>query len=140
MTVAVHPASGAASSYFTLSARGGRLVRAGTLELRNRRRRRVTVRLDPVGALTATTLGSAYRVPADAPSHQARWIELGTHSVVLGPHGKATIPVGVRPPAGSSPGDYLSGISVQAAGDARQTACAATSRSRACSATRSGCS
>jgi hypothetical protein len=121
MTVAVHPASGAANSYFTLSARGGRLVRAGTLELRNRLKRPVIVRLDPVGALTASTLGSAYRTATSAPGGQARWIVLPMRRIVLGPHGKAMIPVGVRAPAGSSPGDYLSGISVEAVGQARES-------------------
>lgn len=121
MTVAVHPASGEASSYFTLSARPGRLVHAGTLELRNRGRRKVSVRLDPVGALTATTLGSAYRVATDAPTAQARWIELPTDRIVLGPHGRATVPVAVRTPDSVSAGDYLSGISVQAAGPGRET-------------------
>jgi hypothetical protein len=121
MTVAVHAASGASSSYFTLSARPGALAQAGSLELRNGRRHSVTVRLDPVGALTASTLGSAYGTPASAPTGQTRWIVLPRRRIVLAPLATATIPVAVRLPEGSRPGDYLSGISVEALGQQRET-------------------
>jgi hypothetical protein len=120
MTVAVHPASGESSSYFTLFAQPGGFAQAGTLELRNRRKQAVTVRLDPVGAVTASTLGSAYRTSASAPTGQTRWIVLPRRRIVLGPLAKATVPVGVRLPEGSEPGDYLSGISVEALGQARE--------------------
>jgi hypothetical protein len=116
MTVAVHPASGAASSYFTLSARPGHPATAGTLEVRNRRNHRIVVRLDPVGALTASTLGSAYGTATPEPRGQAAWIRLPTRRLVLAPLQKAMIPVGVAPPPDIHPGDYLSGISVQALG------------------------
>jgi hypothetical protein len=120
MTVGVHPASGVTSSYFTLSVSPGRFVQAGTLELHNRGNRRVTVSLDPVGALTASTLGSAYRVATPATSGQARWIVLPRRRVVLQPRGKLLVPVGIRTPAGAAAGDYLSGISVEALGRAHQ--------------------
>jgi hypothetical protein len=120
MTVGVHPSSGITSSYFTLSGRPGRLVQAGTLELNNRRNRSVTVSLDPVGALTASTLGSAYRVATPSTSGQARWIVLPRRRVVLQPRGKLLVPVGIRTPVGAAAGDYLSGISVEALGNARQ--------------------
>src|SRR4051794_22354436 len=119
MTVAVHPASGVSSSYFTLSASPGRFTGAGTLELRNRRRHSITVRLDPVGAITASTLGSAYRAANGSVSDQARWIALPRRRITLAPRGVATIPVGVRLPEGAAAGDYLSGISVEALGQAR---------------------
>jgi hypothetical protein len=117
ITVSVHPAVGA-GSYFTIVAAPGSLVRAGTLEIRNRRHKSVPVRLDPVGAVTATTLGSAYRVATDAPTAQARWIVLPRRLIVLGPGARAIVPVLVRTPTGIPGGDYLSGISVQALGHA----------------------
>jgi hypothetical protein len=116
MTVSVHPASGPSSSYFRLSGRPGGTARAGTLELDNRRGRRVVVRIDPVGALTASTLGSAYSTVDSAISPQAAWIGLPTRRVVLGPHAKVKLPVTVAVPGGVAAGDYLSGISVEALG------------------------
>jgi hypothetical protein len=121
MTVAVHAASGASSSYFTLSARPGALAQAGSLELRNGRKHSITVRLDPVGALTASTLGSAYRTEGSAATGQTRWIVLPRRRIVLAPLATATIPVAVRLPEGSRPGDYLSGISVEALGQQHET-------------------
>ncbi len=121
MTVAVHPASGAPSSFFTVSASPDGLTQAGTLELQNRHRRAVTVRLDPVGALTATTLGSAYKTPSTQASGAATWIVLPRRRVVLGPRATAMIPVGVRLPGGTGAGDYLSGISVEALGQGRES-------------------
>jgi hypothetical protein len=121
MTVAVHPASGASSSYFTLSADPGELVQAGTLELRNGRRHAITVRVDPVGAVTASTLGSAYRNAGSALTDQARWIVLPRRRIVLGPRATATLPVAVRLPDGAHAGDYLSGISVEALGQEHET-------------------
>jgi hypothetical protein len=116
MTVAVHPASGAASSYFTLIARAGHPANAGTLEVRNRRNQRIVVQLDAVGALTASTLGSAYATATPEPRGPAAWVRLPTRRLVLAPLQKAMIPVGVAPPPGLHPGDYLGGISVQALG------------------------
>ena len=55
MIVAVHPAKGPLSSYFNFSARPGRSILAGTMELRNRTRHRIVVLLDPVDAVTAST-------------------------------------------------------------------------------------
>jgi hypothetical protein len=120
MTVAVHPASGAVGSYFTVSARAGHPTLAGTLEVRNSRNHRIVVRLDPVRALTASTLGSAYGVASAEELGGAAWIRLPTRRLVLGPRQKATIPVGVNSPPDVRPGDYLSGVSVQAIGPARE--------------------
>src|SRR3954447_13173786 len=87
ITVGVHSASGSASSYFVLSGAPGGSARAGTLEIDNQRGKRVVVRLDPVGALTASTLGSAYTTGGSALSRQAAWMRLPARRVVLGPHG-----------------------------------------------------
>jgi hypothetical protein len=120
MTVSVHPASGPSSSYFTLSALPGGTARAGTLELDNRRGRRIVVRIDPVRALTASTLGSAYGTVDSAISPQAAWIGLPVRRVVLGTHAKVKLPVTVAVPRGATAGDYLSGISVEAVGQHRE--------------------
>ena len=114
MIVAVHPATGAISSYFQLGARPGHRASAGTLELRNRSNRRVTVLLDPVDSLTASTLGSAYQVRGMRVHGPARWIRLSRRRVVLAPHATANIGVSVLAPPGAVAGDYLSGVSVQA--------------------------
>jgi hypothetical protein len=121
ITVAVHSASGAPNSYFVLSGRPGGAARAGTLEIDNRRSKRVVVRLDPVGALTASTLGSAYTTPGSAISKQAAWMRLPTRRVVIGPRGHVTVPVSISVPPGTAPGDYLSGVSVEALGQRNQT-------------------
>jgi hypothetical protein len=120
MTVAVHPVSGATGSYFTLTARPGHPSLAGTLEIRNRRSRRIVVRIDPVASLTASTLGSAYGTTAGENRGQAAWLRIPTRRLVLAPRQKASIPVAVNAPRDVRPGDYLSGISVQAAGPARE--------------------
>jgi hypothetical protein len=121
MTVALHQASGLPISYFKLQARPGRQVSAGTLELRNRNGRPVTVLLDPIDAVTATTLGSAYDVRGLAIHGPARWTRLGSRGLVLPPHGAANVAVTVLPPSGARPGDYLSGIGVQAIARPQET-------------------
>jgi hypothetical protein len=121
MVVQVHPASGEVKSYFDMKARPGESAAAGTLELRNRLRREVTVLLDPVDGLTASTLGSAYSVRGRHVSGSARWTRLSDRRVVLAPRGKAQVDVTVLPPQGAKSGDYLSGIGVQALGSGRET-------------------
>src|SRR5437588_2003255 len=121
MVVAVHPASGPASSYFQLNARPGGSAAAGSLELRNVTGARLTVLLDPVDAQTASTLGSAYKVRGLAAHGAARWTVLTRRRILLGPHGRSIVPVSVRVPGGARPGDYLSGISVEAGGGAAKT-------------------
>ena len=119
MTVVVHPAAGGTGSYFTLSPSPGHPALAGTLEVRNRRNRRIVVRIDPVASLTASTLGSAYAVAAAENVGQAAWVRVPTRRLVLAPHQKVSVPVAVNTPPDVRPGDYLSGISVQALGSAR---------------------
>jgi hypothetical protein len=121
ITVAVHSASGVPGGYFILTGKPGATANAGTLEIDNRRDKRVVVRLDPVGSLTASTLGSAYTTAGSALSRPAAWTRLQTRQVVLGPHGHVKVPVTTAVPAGTAAGDYLSGISVQALGQERTT-------------------
>src|SRR3954469_1847513 len=120
MSVVVHPASGVAGSYFTLSPRPGHPTLAGTLEVRNRSSRRIVVRLDPVGSLTASTLGSAYGTATPERSGQTAWTRIGKRRLVLAPRQKTSVPVAVNTPPDVRPGDYLSGISVQATGPGQE--------------------
>ena len=121
MTVALHQPSGQPLSYFQLPARPGRLVSAGTLELRNRRGRPITVVLDPIDAVTASTLGSAYEVRGVSINGPARWTRLASRRVVLGPYARTNLAVNILPPKEAGPGDYLSGIGVQARGQQPET-------------------
>jgi hypothetical protein len=120
MTVVVHPASGATGSYFTLSPKPGHSALAGTLEVRNRLGHRIVVRIDPVASLTASTLGSAYATAVAENVGQAAWMRLGARRLVLGPRQNVSVPVAVNTPPDVKPGDYLSGISVEAQGNARE--------------------
>ncbi|MEA2426771.1 MAG: hypothetical protein QOF37_399 [Thermoleophilaceae bacterium] len=113
VTVAVHTASGPGGSYFDIWGTPGKSVAAGTLELHNTARHPVTVLVDPVGALTASTLGSAYQVRAIAPRGPATWTRFASRRLVLGPLATSIVPVSVALPAGAPAGDYLSGVSVQ---------------------------
>lgn len=114
MTVSLHQPFGRPRSYFDFKAQPGQKVQAGTLELRNRRARRVTVLLDPIGAVTASTLGSAYQVRGAPIRGPARWTRLARRRVRLGPHARRSVAVTVALPSSARPGDYLSGIGVQA--------------------------
>src|SRR2546430_15783223 len=88
MTVTLHQPSGLALSFFKLPAKPGAQISAGTLELRNRTARRLTVSLDPIDAVTASTLGSAYDVRGLTVHGAARWTHLASRRVVLPPRGK----------------------------------------------------
>jgi hypothetical protein len=114
MTVELHQPSGAPLSYFNLSAHPGQRATAGSLEVRNRTGKRITVLLDPIDAQTASTLGSAYSVRGLSRHGPARWTRLAKRRVVIRPRGRTNVAVNVLPPGGAGPGDYLSGIGVQA--------------------------
>ena len=98
MVVSVHRASGPVSSYFDLPARAGHLATAGALQLRNQTDRKVTVLLDPVDALTASTLGSAYQLRTTRIHGPTRWTSLSRKRVILGPHGSAIVRVALHLP------------------------------------------
>jgi hypothetical protein len=117
MVVAVHPASGGISSFFDVRVQPGRQTLAGTLEIRNRVNRPITVLLDRVDGLTASTLGSAYRVRGTSIKGPTRWVSLSKRRVKLPAHGRTSVRVTVTPPDRARPGDYLSGIGVQARGE-----------------------
>ena len=112
--VKVHPASGLVSTYFDLAAHPGTRVHPGTLELDNPTSQAVTVRLDPVDAVTTGTLGSAYGERGASIHGSTRWLGLSRGRVVIPPHGQADVDVTAAVPASAAPGDYLSGIAVEA--------------------------
>ena len=114
VALSVQTASGASGSYFDLTARPGARTYAGTLELRSTVSHPVTVLVDPVGSLTASTLGSAYKLRGTAATGSAIWSSVGPRRIVIGPLATQVIPVSVAVPEGTRAGDYLSGISVQA--------------------------
>ena len=138
--VAVHPSSGTASSYFTLSARpGGRCAPArSSCAIAATTRHRACSTRSARSPRARSDRRTGFRGP---PSRaRRRWIALGAPPGRPRAARQADVPVSVRTPARRGGGDYLSGISVEAEGGARQTRGTGISRSRASSATRSGCS
>jgi hypothetical protein len=120
MTVTLSPTSGDIGNYFQVPAQPGQTTSAGSLNLQNQTAKRIEVLLDPVRGLTASTLGSAYGLRGTKANGPASWMVLGQRRVALAPRGRARIPVSVNVPSSAGPGDYLAGISVQAAGAADQ--------------------
>jgi hypothetical protein len=118
LNVVAHPAIGG-ESYFTVPGRAGHAASAGTLEVANNSGQRMTVTVDPVDALTSSSLGAAFRLLSDKVTGSAVWTTVGSRRVTLSPHKAISIPVAVSVPAGTAPGDYLSGIAVQAVDNSR---------------------
>jgi hypothetical protein len=112
--VVVQPTAGQPGDYFNTSAKPGTTIHAGTLMLRNTGRRTVRALLVPVDALTASNLGSTYRVLGTPRHGPTLWTHLSQRKLTLAPHASATVAVTVTVPAGAKPGEYLSGISIQA--------------------------
>lgn len=112
--VKVQQASGVASSYFDVQARRGAVARAGVLELFNPAAKSIAVSLDPVDSATAGTLGSTYELTGHASSPWTGWLRLSARRIVLPPHGQANVRVTADVPRSAAPGDYLSGIAVEA--------------------------
>ena len=117
--VKVHQSSGLVSPYFQLAAKPGRTVDAGSLELVNPTSRSITVRLDPVDAITTDTLGSAYSLSTGSVHGAATWLRLARRQVVIRRHASTDVPVSLAVPAIAAPGDYLGGVSVEALGQTR---------------------
>jgi hypothetical protein len=117
--VKVHQRSGLVSPYFQLGASRGHTVNAGSLEIVNPASRAVTVRIDPVNAITTDTLGSAYAQTTSALSGAATWVRVGRSVVVVAPHASRSVPVSVAVPVTAAPGDYLGGVAVEALGQSR---------------------
>jgi hypothetical protein len=121
LVVVPHAASSSGLSYFKVSTRPGSAAQAGTIELRNPTAKRLRVVLAPVDGQTLSTLGSSYAPPGSRPHGSTLWLHLGTRAVTLSPKATVVVPVSVAVPAGARPGDYLSGVSVEALDQRAQT-------------------
>ena len=108
-------------SYFKLQARPGSVQQAGAIELRNPSAKRLRVVLAAVDGETLSTLGSAYAPPGSRRHGSALWLRLGRRAVTLAPGTRVSVPISVRVPFGARPGDYLSGVSVEALDQRAQT-------------------
>jgi hypothetical protein len=114
--VKVHQSSGLVSPYFQLAATPASSVNAGSLELVNPTPRPVTVRLDPVDAITTNTLGSAYSLPNAGIHGSTSWLRLSRQMVTVPAQSSRSVPVWLAVPSAVTPGDYLSGVAVEALG------------------------
>jgi hypothetical protein len=121
LMVVPRPSSQPGLSYFKLHAQPGALEQAGAVELRNPTSRLLRVVLAPVDSETLSTLGSAYAPPGSRPHGSTRWLQLGRRVVAISPGTSVTVPISVRVPVGARPGDYLSGVSVEALDQAAPT-------------------
>jgi hypothetical protein len=108
-------------SYFTLSGRPGSATQAGTIELRNPTAKPMRVLITPVDGETLGTLGSSYAPPGSRAHGSTRWLRLGSRTATLMPRSNLVLGVSVRVPLGAQPGDYLSGVSVEARDQRPQT-------------------
>ncbi|HEY2216871.1 MAG TPA: hypothetical protein VGH21_05205, partial [Solirubrobacteraceae bacterium] len=103
-------------SYLKLEGTPGQIVQAGAIELLNPGNRTIRAVLAPVDSRTLDTLGSAY-APATAALHgSSRWLMLGARSVTLAPQAHTLVNIAVRFPASATPGERLSGVSVEEVG------------------------
>ncbi len=101
-------------SYFKLQLRPGRHAQAGEIELRNPGPAPLRVALAAVNGETLSTLGSGYASPGSKELRSTPWLHIANSLVVLAPRRSAIVPVSVLVPANAVPGDYLSGVSIEA--------------------------
>jgi hypothetical protein len=121
LVVVPHATSAQGLSYFKLSAQPGAAAQAGTIELRNPTTKRLRVVLAAVDGETLSTLGSSYAPPGSQPHGSTLWLRLGTRGATLSPGASLVVPVSVVVPRAAQPGDYLSGVSVEALNQPAQT-------------------
>jgi|CZKG01.1.fsa_nt_gi hypothetical protein len=114
LSVIPRPSTRLGLSYFKIRAQPGTSVQAGAVELQNPTAKRLTVALSPVDGQTLDTLGSGYAPPGSPGHASALWLTLAAHHVSLPPMTGTRVAVSVRVPPTAGPGDYLSGISIEA--------------------------
>jgi hypothetical protein len=114
LVVIPRPASGPDLSYFKLSLKPAQAGTAGAIELRNPSRRRLRAVLTAVDGKTINTLGSTYGRPGSRAHGSTPWLRFGRRTITLSPGRSAAVPVSVLVPRTARPGDYLSGISIEA--------------------------
>jgi hypothetical protein len=114
LVVIPRPASGPGLSYFKLSMRPAQAGPAGAIELRNPGPGRLRVVLAAVDGKTINTLGSTYGRPGLRAHGSTPWLRFSRRTITLSPGRSAAVPVSVVVPRTARPGDYLSGISIEA--------------------------
>jgi hypothetical protein len=114
LIVVPHSSTQPVLSYLRLQAEPGQEKQAGAIELRNMGATRLRVALTAVDGETLSTLGSGYAAPGSRAHRSTRWLRLGERVVTLAPQESAVVPVSVAVPVSASPGDYLSGVSIEA--------------------------
>jgi hypothetical protein len=120
LVVIPRPAAGTSLSYFKLLLHPGSKRQAGTLELHNPTGRTARVALAAVAGQTLDTLGSAYAPPGSKANGPTRWLRVARQRVTLTPGATVAVPVSVAVPREALPGDYLTGVSIEAL-DQRQS-------------------
>jgi hypothetical protein len=114
LVVSLRSTSGAPVSYFKLSGRPGQKLMAGAITVTNDTSKRMRVVLDPVDAMTTSTLGSAYMLPGARKDGPTLWTRIARHQAVIGPGRQLVVTVAVAISRKAKPGDYLSGVSIEA--------------------------
>jgi hypothetical protein len=116
LIVIPRPISEPGLSYFKLQAEPASAEQAGAIELRNPTAKRLRVVLAPVDGETLSTLGSGYAPPGSRPQGSALWLQLARRAVTVAPRASVSVPISVLVPSVAEPGDYLSGVSIEALG------------------------
>ena len=111
---------GAPGSYFVVGTAAGGRVPGGAVIVENDDERPVTVDVYPVAAVTAANLGSAYALRGERPGGPAAWTRASERRLSLAPGQSAVVQVGVDVPAGQADGEYLSGLAIEARGQAER--------------------
>jgi hypothetical protein len=114
LVVVPRPTSQPGLSYFKVQAGPGSFAQPGTIELRNPTSKQLRVVLAPVDGETLGTLGSAYAPPGSRAHGSTLWLQVSRQAIAVPPGASAAVPITVRVPSAVPPGDYLSGVSVEA--------------------------
>lgn len=99
-------------SFFDQRTRRGRSLQ-GRIVVKNLGSTPARVALDPVDAVTAENLGSAYKLRRLSIHGPTKWERIARRRVVVGPRREVPMAIRVDVPRRAKAGDYLSGISVQ---------------------------
>jgi hypothetical protein len=122
LVVVPRPATATGLSYFKVRGRPAASVTAGSIELVNPSSKTLRIALAAVDGATLSTLGSLYLPAGSARRGSTRWLRLRATLVTIAAGRRAVVPIAVAIPARARPGDYLSGVSVEALGQRIQTA------------------
>jgi hypothetical protein len=113
---ALDAGGGAHVSYLVVAAEPGRRTAAGTIVVTNHDSRPVTIDVDPVSALTAANLGSAYALPGQPLDGPAAWTRATPERLALDAGESSEVAVVVDVPESQPDGEYLSGVAIEARG------------------------